>query len=215
MNVAILGGTGPEGLGLGARLAKAGNRVIVGSRSAERAAEAARSLRERVPSAEIDGGTNVDAASRAETVFVAVPYAGLGVVIDTCGDHLTGKVVVDIVVPLRMRKGFADLEPVAEGSASERIQASLPNARVVSAFKSQSAIHLLDLEHPVEGDVIISGNDPAARELVAGLVRGIPDLRPVDAGDVRNSRAVEHLTALLVNLNRRHRAHTSFRITGL
>ncbi|MGH7820476.1 MAG: NADPH-dependent F420 reductase [Candidatus Binatia bacterium] len=215
MRIAILGGTGPEGLGIAARLAAAGMPVVIGSRSAERANSAADNLRQRLPDADLSAATNCDAAGGAEVVFLAVPWVGMDHIIETCGEKLEGKIVVDTIVPLRADKGFFDVEVIPEGSAGERLQAKLSRARVVSALKNQSAAHLGNLGHPMEGDVVICGNDDEAKKVVGGLLRRIPDQRPVDAGDLRNCRALERMTALLMNLNRRHRARTSFRITGI
>lgn len=215
MTIAILGGTGPEGLGLAARAAQSGLEVLIGSRSATRAAEAAAGLRVRLPRAEISGATNPEAAEAADTVCIAVPYAGLDQIVASCGGALRGKTVIDTIVPLRVRGGYFDLEPVPEGSASQRLQSLLPECRVVSAFKNQSAIHLQELDRPVEGDVLLCGDDESARRFVAELVRRIPNLRPVDAGDLRAAHAIEQITALLLNLNRRHRIHASIRLTGI
>lgn len=215
MRFAILGGTGPEGLGIAVRLMAAGESVIIGSRSRERAAQAARSLRDRFPKASLSGTTNPEAAADAETVCLTMPYEGLDAVLDACGRALDGKVVIDTTSPLRFEKGVFELEGVPEGSAAQRIQARHPAARVVGAFKHHSAKDLSALERSLEGDVLICGNDAAAKRVVAELARRIPNLRPIDAGDLRVARRLESVTALLLNLNQQHRARTSFRILGL
>lgn len=215
MRIAVLGGTGPEGLGIAARLAAAGESVIIGSRSAGRATEAVAQLRAKLPQAALSGRTNPEAAAAAEVVFVVVPYGGLEHILSTCAPALAGKVVVDTIVPLRVEKNFFAAETVSEGSAGGRLQAHLPSSRVVSAFKHQSAADLIAIERPMEGDVLLCGNDAGAKELVTGLIRSIPRLRPIDAGDLRVAGVLEAMTALLLNLNRRHKARTSYRIIGL
>jgi 8-hydroxy-5-deazaflavin:NADPH oxidoreductase len=215
MKIAVLGGTGPEGLGLAARLAQSGQSVIIGSRSADRAEEAAKSLRAKLPEATLSGAPNVSAAAGADVVVLAFPYAGVDATLAECGAALAGKTVIDTIVPLKVEGKFFDVEPPAEGSAGERVQARVPGAKVVSAFKHQSAHHLIDLDHRMEGDVLLCGNDEPSKALVADLVRRIPDLRPVDAGELRSARVFEAMTALLLNLNRRHKTRSSVRILGV
>ena len=131
-------------------------------------------------------------------------------------ENLAGKLVIDVIVPLALRAGFFELVPVpGAASVGELIQWRVPNARVVSAFKNLSAEKLRDLGTRLAGDVVLCGDDAAARDEVAGLVRLLPGLRPVDAGGIANARYVEAITALLLNLNRRHAAQTSIAILGL
>ncbi len=215
MRIAVLGGTGPEGLGIAARLAAAGESVVIGSRSAERAVAAAQSLRTRVPKGDFSGAANRDAAADAEIVFIVVPYEGVDHILETCGAVLPGKIIVDTIINLRVTKGFFEVDPIPEGSAAERIQKVLPGARVVSAFKHQSAKDLMAVDRPVEGDVLVCGNDPDAKRVLCDLVKRIPDLRPVDAGELRIARVLEPMTALLLNLNHQYKTRASYRILGL
>jgi NADPH-dependent F420 reductase len=215
MRIAVLGGTGPEGLGLAARLAQIGESVVIGSRSAERAGEAVTKLREKLPNAALAGAANAAAAADAEAAVLAFPYEGIDATLAECGPALAGKLVIDTIVPLKVDGKFFGVEPPAEGSAGERIQARVPTAKVVSAFKHQSAHHLIELEHMMEGDVLICGNDEAAKASVAGLVTRIRALRPVDVGELRNARVFEAMTALLLNINRRHKTRSSVQILGV
>jgi NADPH-dependent F420 reductase len=215
MRIAVLGGTGPEGLGLAARLAQIGEAVVIGSRSAERAEEAANGLRAKLPQASLSGALNAKAATDSEVVVLAFPYEGIEAILADCSGPMAGKVVVDTIVPLKVEGKFFGVEPPPEGSAGERIQARVPTAKVVSGFKHQSAHHLIDLEHRMEGDVLLCGNDAAAKTLVAGLVTPIKDLRPVDVGDLRNARVFEAMTALLLNVNRKHKTRASVKILGV
>lgn len=215
MRIAILGGTGPEGLGIAGRLAQAGEEIWIGSRKAERAAEAAAGLREKIAGAKIDGAANRDASERAEVVVLAFPAGGLDAIVGDCKEALSGKVIVDTLVPLEKRDWGMDVADLAEGSAAERVQALLPDAKVVAAFKNQSAIDLNAFEREVEGDVVLCGADKDAKALVSGLISRVPKLRALDAGALGNVRALERITALLVNLNRRYKTHASIRITGI
>jgi NADPH-dependent F420 reductase len=214
--LAFIGGTGPEGLGLALRLAMAGQPVVIGSRAAERAEAAAATIRAAVPGAEVQGHANSDAVRKTDRIVLTLPFDGLVPFLASSKDALAGKLVIDVIVPLRLRAGFFELAPV-EGAPSvgELIQQAAPAARVVSGFKNLSADRLRDLSSPLEGDVVLCGNDPAARDEVAGLVRLVPGLRAVDAGALANSRYVEAITALLLNLNRKYRARTSIAVLGL
>ena len=214
--IAILGGTGAQGLGLALRFAVAGEAVVVGSRSAERAAASALDIAARVPGAIVRGLDNPGAVAIAERVLLAFPPAGVVEAIDGLSGLLDGKLVIDVMVPLAFRKGRAEIAPV-EGAPSlgELVQRKLPGARVVSAFKNVSADLLQDLSRPLSGDVLVCGDDVAARGEVAALAARIPDLRPVDAGALSAAHAQEAITALLVNLNRQHHARTSIAIVGL
>jgi 8-hydroxy-5-deazaflavin:NADPH oxidoreductase len=215
MRISVLGGTGPEGLGLAARLAQIGESVVIGSRSAERAQDAVKALRAKLPQASLSGAPNAKAAAESEVVVLAFPYEGIDGILADCASAMEGKLVIDTIVPLKVESKFFGVEPPPEGSAGEKIQGRVKSAKVVSAFKHQSAQHLIELEHAMEGDVLLCGNDETAKGVVAGLVRRIRDLRPVDAGDLRNARVFEAMTALLLNLNRKHKTRASVRILGV
>lgn len=213
--IAILGGTGPEGVGLAMRLAHVGEQILVGSREATRAAEAASRIAVAVPGARVSSGINELVAADAEYVVLSFPFDGLAPFLGAHGDKLAGKIVIDIINPLTVRGGVFSVPPISSGSAGELTQQMAPKARVVGAFKTLSAEHLRELHEPLAGDVILCGEDEAARQEVARLVRRIPNLRPLDAGAMVNSRAIEAMTALLLNLNRRYKATTSIRILGI
>jgi NADPH-dependent F420 reductase len=214
--LAVLGGTGPEGLGLALRFAAAGETVVVGSRDAARAVAAAETIRTAVPAARVSGAENGVALASAERVILAFPFGGLAAFLAATAGGLAGKLVIDVIVPLGVRAGFFELAPVPGApSVGELIQQAAPGARVVSAFKNLSAEKLRNLATPVDGDVVVCGNDASARAEVARLVALIPRLRAVDAGGIANARYLEAITALLLNLNRRHAALTSIAILGL
>jgi hypothetical protein len=214
--LAFVGGTGRQGLGLALRFAAAGEEVIIGSRAPARAAALAEHIRHRVPAARARGLDNLAAIASADRVVLTLPFAGLEGFLDAAHARLAGKLVVDVVVPVTYRQHFFELAKLpGAASAGELIQRRAPAARVVSAFKNISADRLADLAAPLEGDVLLCGEEPAARGEVAALVRLLPGLRPVDAGRLANSRYLEAITALLLNLNARYRARTSIAILSL
>lgn len=215
--LAFLGGTGPEGKGLALRLAMAGESVIIGSRDAGRAQEAAAALLTLAPDASIAGAVNEDAAAQSDVVFLTMPYGGMSPTIVAVGDAaLAGKVVVTVIAPMRFERGVGAIaEDVPAGSAAQEAQAAAPNARVVAAFQNVSAEELLKPGVTLDEDVVICADDAAAKAAVVDLTRKIPNLRPVDGGALYNARYVEQITPLLVNINRIHRTHAGIRITGV
>lgn len=217
--IAILGGTGPEGRGLGLRFALCGEEVVIGSRQAPRAVEVARRSSEQLQAAgcstPVTGAENQAAVRGADLVVIATPFAGVSELLPQLAPALAGMVVLDVVNPLmRVNQQFT-IERVPEGSAAEAIQKLLPQSQVVSAFKNESAEELNGIPDPVAGDVVVCSDHAAARARVMALVERIPRYRAVDAGPLLNARSLEALTALLLNLNRRHHAVTSIQILGL
>ena len=211
--IGILGGTGDQGRGLARRFALAGNPVIIGSRSAERAAAVARDLGAELG---IRGMANPDAAAAADVVIVAVPWDGHGDLLRTLAGPLAGKIVIDCVNPLGFDQRGAYPLPVAEGSAAQQAAAVLPGSTVVGAFHHVSAVLLLDPAVPsVDLDVLVLGDDRQATDLVQALAARIPGARGVYAGRLRNCGQVEALTANLVSINRRYKAHAGLRVTDV
>ena len=214
--LAFLGGTGPEGKGLALRLAMAGQEAIIGSRDAERAAKVAEELLQLAPGARIEGASNADAAARADVVFLTFPYEGQRPVLEQLRESLDGKVVVNVIVPMRFERGRgASAVEVPAGSAAQEAQEILPGSLVAAAFQNVSAEDLQKPEVALEGDVIVCSGHPEAKALVMDLAREIKDLRPVDGGGLANAKYVEQLTPLLVNINRIHKIHAGIRIVGL
>jgi NADPH-dependent F420 reductase len=213
MRIAILGGTGPEGLGIAARLAAAGEEVVIGSRDAGRANAAAATIAGEVDGARVGGARNPAAAAAADLIIVAVPAAGVASVVGECAATMRGRVVLDVVNPLRLEHGVfrvaGGVAPVA------RIVELAPGARLVSGLKHESAAHLRAVGRRLEGDVLLCGDDEGAKATVADLVRRMPDLRPIDVGGLALAPLLDQVTALLLNLNRRHGGETSLRIVGL
>ncbi len=211
----FLGGTGPEGRGIALRLGLAGEAVIIGSRDAARAEDAVRELKEAHNLSEAYGGLNQAAARRSDIVFITVPFSAQRELLDPLRDALEGKVVVSTVAPLAFSSGQASMLSVEEGSAAQQAQALLPGSRVVAALQTVSAHSLLEPEIAIEGDVVTCADDEEAKAVVMALVERINALRAVDGGPLANSRYVEGITALLININRRYKARSGVRIAGV
>jgi len=209
--VGVLGGTGPQGRGLALRLSRAGQPVLVGSRDAARAEEAAQAL-----GTGVRGLDNAACAAAADLVVVAVPWEGHARLLQPLADALAGKVVVDCVNPVGFDDRGAFALRVEDGSAAEQAARLLPRSRVVGAFHHVSAVLLLDLAHErVDTDVLVVGDDREATDTVQALAGRIPGVRGIYAGRLRNAHQVEALTANLVSVNRRYRGHAGLRVTGL
>ena len=215
--LAFLGGTGDQGRGLARRLALAGHSILLGSRAAERAAGAAESVLESLPDgASVRGLTNADAAAEAEIVVVAVPYDGHAALLGDVAKELAGKIVIDCVNPLGFDERGAFALEVPEGSAAEQAAALLPDSTVVAAFHHVSAVLLLDPEvDSLDTDVLVLGDQREATDRVQALVDDIRGMRGVYAGRLRNARQVEALTANLISINRRYKAHAGLRVTDV
>jgi len=215
VTIAVLGGTGHEGGGLALRWAHRGHPVIVGSRSAERAQEAASRMNATLGREALRGLDNVAAASEADIVVLAVPYAAQRGTVDEVKDKLAGKILVDVTVPLVPPK-VSRVQLPEGGSAVEAIQKLLgEGVRVVSAFQNISAHHLTDLDEEIECDVLVCSDDSEAAEQVVDLTREI-GLRAWNAGPLCNSVVAEGLTSILIGLNRRYKVPgTGIRITGI
>ena len=211
----FLGGTGEEGRGLSLRLCLAGERVMIGSRDSSKAEEIATGMAENLGLSGIYSGSNEDVARTADVIFITVPYAGQKGLLENVKGSLAGKIVVDTVAPLALHDGRFYTLSVEEGSASLEAQSLLPKSEIVAAFQNVSAKDLLALPADVHGDVVICGDSSDAKKVVDGLVNKIPDLRPIDGGDLENSSYVEGITALLLNINKRYKAHSSIKIVGL
>lgn len=217
LSVAILGGTGDQGRGLAYRFARAGQRILIGSRTREKGEAAAAEIA-ALPgvNAEIAGGDNAWAGGAADVVIIAVPWDGHATTVGALAGPLAGKIVVDCVNPL----GFDAHGPypldVPEGSAAQQAAALLPQSRVCAAFHHVSATLLGDPEvGHVELDVLVLGEDREACAVVQALAGRITGMRGVFAGRLRNAGQVEALTANLIAINRRYRAHAGIRLTDL
>ncbi len=211
MRIGILGGTGPQGRGLARRFALADVDVTLGSRDAGRAEAAARSLH---PS--VGWGDNLSCAESSDLVIAAVPFEGHQKLLTTLSAALEGKILVDCVNPLAFDAQGAFAIDVAEGSCAEQAAAAVPGAHVVGAFHHVSAVLLLDERvTSIESDVLVVGDDRASVDTVCSLADAIPGMRGIYAGRLRNCRQVEALTANLISVNRRYKAHAGLRVTDV
>jgi NADPH-dependent F420 reductase len=222
LTVGVLGGTGPQGRGLGVRLAAAGQAVLLGSRDAERAVEVAAEVTQRAAAATADGratvqgGSNVDVAGASDLVIVAVPFSGHAETLAELATPLAGKVVVDCVVPMGFDELGAYVLDVPEGSVTQQAASLLPDSSVVGAFHHLSAVLLEDLSRPtLDGDVMVVGDVRAATDTVQALADRLPGMRGIYAGRLRNARQVEALTINLVSINRRYKVHAGVRVTDV
>ena len=216
--VAILGGTGRQGRGLARRFAHAGIRIVVGSRDPERARETVTASTHRSGGAAIDVADNATAVERARVIILAVPFASVDGTLREVAPRLSaGSLVIDLTVPVSFESGKMTMIEVAEGSAAEHIRARLPPEVALScAFKTVPA-HLLDRgDEPLDCDEFVCGDSEAARQEASALVALLPGLRPVDVGPLSRARSIEHLTALAIAINRRHKIHDArYRVVGL
>ncbi|MFB6954039.1 NADPH-dependent F420 reductase [Streptomyces niveus] len=212
LTVGVLGGTGDQGRGLAYRLGRAGQKVIIGSRAAERAEAAAAEL----GLASVEGADNAECARRSDIVIVAVPWDGHAKTLASLKDELAGKLVVDCVNPLGFdKKGAYALTP-EEGSAAEQAAALLPDSRVTAAFHHLSAVLLQDPEvERIDTDVMVLGEVRDDTDIVQALAARIPGMRGVFAGRLRNAHQVESLVANLISVNRRYKAHAGLRVTDV
>jgi NADPH-dependent F420 reductase len=215
-SIAVLGGTGHQGRGLAQRFARAGARVVVGSRDPQRARTIVDGWQPADRRIEVE--SNAAAVEASEVCVLAVPFASVDALLDELRGHLkAGTIVIDVTVPVTFANGRMDMLAVAEGSAAEHIRAHLPlEVAVAAAFKTVPAHALADDERPLDCDEFVCGDSDEARQRAAAVVELVPGLRPVDVGPLSRARSIEHLTALAIAINRRHKIHDArFRIVGL
>lgn len=211
LTVGVLGGTGEQGRGLAHRLARAGQRVIIGSRDGERAQGVAADMGDGIA-----GASNEQCARDSDLVIVAVPWDGHADLLASLREPLSGKIVVDCVNPLGFDKQGAFALPVPEGSAAQQAASVLPESTVVGAFHHISAVLLLDDSvTEINTDVLVLGDDREATDTVQALASRIPGIRGIYGGRLRNAGQVEAMTANLISMNRRYKAHAGLRVTDV
>ncbi len=215
-DIAVIGGTGPQGRGLAYRWAKHGHRIVLGSRSADRAKEKADEIGARLPDATVSGATNEEAADGADVVVLAVPYDGHDDLVASLADRLNGKVVISCVNPLGFDKQGPYGLDVPGGSAAETAAALVPDARVVGGFHHVSAPTLWGedefLDHE---DVLVCGDDQDAKQVAIELARAVTSRDGVDAGRLRIARQLEPWTAVLISINKRYKTRSGTAISGI
>ena len=216
MQIGILGATGPAGSGLACRLASVGFDVVVGSRSKYRAMEVSDSLTERWPDRElaIEAADNAGAAE-ADVVVIATPWDAAAGTAASVARQLQGKVVISMANALaKVGSEFQPLVP-PRGSVAASVQAAVPRSHVAAALHHVPAKELGDIEHPVESDVLICSDHPAATATTIDIVNKVPDLRPLDAGQLSNAAPIEAFAAVLLQLNVRYKTRVAVCFTGL
>ena len=216
MRIGILGGTGPAGSALGARLASVGYQVVIGSRSKERAAEIVDQLKGKWPQLDlpIEPGDN-NAASSCDVVVLATPWDSAATTATEYEQQLSGKVVISMANALvKVGHEFQPLLP-PRGSVAAHVQAAVPQCRVVAAFHHLPAKELGHLGSPIDSDVLICSDDADAIRVTAGIVSHIPGCRPLDSGELSNATAIEAFTAVLLQLNIRYKTRVAPKLTGI
>jgi 8-hydroxy-5-deazaflavin:NADPH oxidoreductase len=217
--IAIIGGTGPAGMGLALRWARAGETIIIGSRDVERARKTASAVQQRIgPHAKVSGMENSAACAAADILMLTVPFEGQAALLKKLKPTMTdGSILIDATVPLAASVGGRASRTLGiwQGSAAQQAAELVPDeVSVVAAFHNLSA-DLMGGDAPLDCDVIVCSDDPDAAQLTRELAAKIPGVRPIDGGRLENARIVEQVTALLISLNFRHKALTGIRITGL
>jgi len=217
--IAVIGGTGPEGFGLALRWAHAGETIIIGSRDAKRAQDAAGKIKEKVGAhAQVSGEENSAACAATDLIVLTVPFESQANLLKQLKTAIRpGSVVIDATVPLAASVGGRASRTLGvwQGSAAQQTAELVPKGvTVVAAFQNVSA-ELLNQNGPVDCDVLVCSDDANASQLVRSLAAKIPGVRPVDGGKLENARIVEQITALLIGINIRSKAHSGIRITGL
>lgn len=212
--IAIVGGTGDLGSGLAKRWARAGHAIIIGSRDAGRAVDTAAQFNADAGTTSISGMENGDAAAAGEIVVLTVPYENHAPTLDAIRDKVQGKIVIDVTVPLMPPK-VRTVQLPEGGSCAKAAQAQLgDDVRVVSAFQNVAAAHLTELEHDIDCDVLVCGNDKDAREVVVKLAEDA-SMKAWHAGVIANSAIAEALTSALIFINGRYKIDgAGIRITG-
>ena len=211
--IAVLGGTGNLGHALAWRWARAGHDVTIGSRTKERAQEAADDLNKRLGGKAVKAAENGDACESAEVVVLTVPFAAHSAVLESIKPKLSGQILIDTTVPLRPPM-VAVAQLPAEGSAAEITQNILGDkAQVVSAFHNVAAA-LLEGDDDIDCDILVTADDIAIRRAIKGLVEDT-SCRPINAGKLANSAASEALTSALIHINKTYKTHAGIKITGL
>lgn len=215
--IAVIGGTGAQGRGLAMRWAIAGEDVIIGSRWGEKAKKAAAEMSKQVGK-KIRGMSNLEAASAADVVVLSVPFEAMKEIVGEIAPALTaGKILLSVVVPIKFKGGVVSVELCKAGSAAEKLEKLAPRGvKLISAFQTVGAARLQDLKRPIECDIVVCGDDDKAKRVVMKLAEKIQGVRAIDGGPLCNSRLVEPVVALLVELTRRKKVPgVSIRFEGL
>lgn len=217
--IAIIGGTGPAGMGLALRWARAGESIIIGSRDQTRAQQAVQKIKQRAgANPQIEGMENAAACAAADILMLTVPFEGQAAILKQLKPAMrAGSILIDATVPLAASVGGRASRPLGvwQGSAAQQAAELVPKGVTVAAAFHNLSADLLNGDNSLDCDVIVCSDDPQAMMITRELAAKIPGVRAIDGGKLENTRIVEQLTALLIGLNIRHKGHSGVRITGL
>ncbi len=217
MKLAIIGGTGREGYGLCLRWAQIGHKIIIGSRSEEKAQSTASKIKKELKDANIEGENNKNAAKLANIVVLSIPYEAIDPILDEIKHEVENKIIITLIVPLTkdQNRNYFKYKKIDENSAAEKIQNKLPNSKLVSTMHHISFKSLRDLKNKIKADVLVCGNFDDAKKTTIELIEDIKDLRAIDVGILENSSMIEPITPLLMNINIKHKKKgVQFKLTG-
>lgn len=215
LTIAVLGGTGKEGSGLALRWANSGYRVIIGSRDTDRAQKKADELNAQLGDTYVSGLGNIEAAKEADVVVLSVPYSAHKTTLEAIREAVQNKVLIDVTVPLQPPNVRQVFVPEGKSAALEAQQLLGENVRVVAAFQNASAVHLMNLEHKIDCDILVCGDSSGAKQDAIRLVEAA-GMRGIDAGLLVNAVAVEALTPVILYINKQYKVKGSgIRITGI
>jgi len=218
-HIAIIGGTGPEGRGLATRFAIAGHKITIGSRNEKRGADIATELSKTLDMSlphklDITGTNNSDAVKESDIVIITVPYEAHSETLYELVPDLSEKIIIDTVVPVKFERGPRPIH-VEAGSATEEAAKILKDSSVIGAFHNLSAEKLLKPELSLDSDVLVTGNDSSAKNIVIDLANEINGVRAIDAGPLRYSQFIENMTILLIGINGRYKTESGLKISGI
>ena len=213
--IGIIGGTGQEGQGLALRFGMAGFPILIGSRTVDKGNKAVEKLLTLEPRLSICTKDNLSVSKQADIVIISVPFDAHKDTLEPLAVLLAGKIVINVVVPLKFHKGIAFPLHLEEGSAAVQSQILLPESKIVGAFHNVSSHHLMKPSYSVDCDVIVCSDDKDAKAKVCQLAEQIEGIKAIDGGPLANAQFSEQLTALLININKIHRSSAMIRLTGL
>jgi len=217
LHIGVVGGSGPEGRGIALRLARGGARVVIGSRSIDRARETVESLRRHAGELPLDAGDNATVVADCDVIFLAVPFAQAAGVVEACAERFRpGSLLIDVTVPVTFAGRTPQLAEVPEGSAAEHIRRRLPAPVQLAAALKTVPARLLSGDQPLDCDEFVCGDSAEARARASDVLRLIPGLRPIDAGPLATARTIERMTVLAIEINQRYKIRDArFRVVGL
>lgn len=212
MKIGLIGGTGNEGKGLAIRLGKNEFEIYIGSRNYKKAYSTTKILKEQYPKGIFKYGSNEEIARICDILILTIPFANHKEILQKLKSFLINKIIIDTVCPITVQKGKVKLLATEYNSVAESAQNYCPESKIVGAFHNVSALELLSSKRKLKGDVIVCSDHNQAKEAVFKLIHSIKDLRPIDGGDLKNSKYPEQFTGMLISLNIKYKVNTSLLI---